>query len=440
MVTGLADRRAGRTATRPLPTASYTLAMDASTFDPAFDPTAPLPGPPDPWASTERPSARAAAPYHMTEMIEAEPALAERILERHAAVGSPAAELARIIRRTIRAGDPVVVTGCGTSEHAALGVAEILRDAVRAAEIRAPGHTSRREPIAAQAFELSLDPPSSGLVIAISHEGATAATNAALEAARAAGARTALVTVSDRSPGAALADVVVDTGELDQSWCHTVGYVSPLVAGVAIGAHLTGRPVDAALRAAIHDLLAAGVDRSSIAEAVAGRLAHASGLLVIASGADRSAGRELALKIEEGTWLPTAFRELETFLHGHLAATDEHTGLILVLTDRQRRPERLARASGALRAARAIGIETAAIISADAAADLPTELTSAGRTVVPEAADLPNPVAALLGTATPVQVLTERLARARGVNPDPIHRDDDRYRAAADAADAIDPS
>ena len=67
-----------------------------------------------------------------------------------------------------------------------------------------------------------------GLVIGISHEGATSATNAALAAARTAGAATALITVSDRSPGAALADIVVATEELDQSWCHTVGYVSPI--------------------------------------------------------------------------------------------------------------------------------------------------------------------------------------------------------------------
>jgi hypothetical protein len=48
---------------------------------------------------------------------------------------------------------------------------------------------------------------------------------------------------------------------------------------------------------------------------------------------------------------------------------------------------------------------------------------------------LPGPVAALLGSATPLQMLTERLARARRVNPDAIHRDDDRYREAAEAAE-----
>ncbi len=400
-----------------------------------YDPTAPLPGPPDPWASTDRPSHRHGPPFHMTAMIEAEPALAVRILERHEAPGSGAAELARAIRAAIRVGDPVVLTGCGTSEHAALGAAEILREAIRAADLRVPGHTSRREPVAVEAFELSLDPPSSGLVIGVSHEGGTTATNAALTAARAAGARTALITVSDRSPGAALADIVVETGELDQGWCHTVGYTSPMIAAVAVAAHLAKRPVDASLGTAVRDLMQAGLDRASIAESVAGRLAGSRPILVIASGADRPAGRELVLKIEEGTWIPAAYRDLETFLHGHLAATDDGGALIVILADRVHREERLARASGALRAAQVIGMEAAAIIAADAAMELPTDLTPAGRIVIPEAPTLPDPVAALVGTATALQILTERLARARGVNPDPIHRDIDRYREAADAAD-----
>jgi glutamine---fructose-6-phosphate transaminase (isomerizing) len=401
----------------------------------AFDPTAPLPDMPDPWESSSQPSPRSGPPFHMTEMIEAEPAIAARIVERQSAVGSAAAELARVIRRTIRAGDTVVVTGCGTSEHAALGVADILRDAVRRADVRPPGHAARHEPIAAQAFELSLDPPSSGLVIGISHEGGTAATNAALEASKAAGARTAIITCTDRSPGGALADVVVETGELDQSWCHTVGYLSPLVAAAAVGAHLTGGEVDASFRDAVRAPVAAGVDRVNVTDAVAGRLAERRSIVVLASGADRAAGRELTLKIEEGTWIPSSYRDLETFLHGHLAATDDAQGLVLILADRESRDARLRRAIGALRAARTVGMEAAAILTADAAVDLPTDLTPAGRIVIPEAPSLPSPVAALLGTATPLQLLTERIARARGVDPDAIHRDVDRYREAAEAAE-----
>ena len=79
--------------------------------------------------------------------------------------------------RPPRRGRPVIVTGCGTSEHAALGAAAILRDAWRAAGLPGWG------PVAAQAFELAQEPPGGGLVIGVSHEGGTAATIAALDAA-----------------------------------------------------------------------------------------------------------------------------------------------------------------------------------------------------------------------------------------------------------------
>jgi fructoselysine-6-P-deglycase FrlB-like protein len=390
-----------------------------------FDPTAPLPGPPDPWASTDTPSQRSSPPYHMTEMIAAEPALAARILARHAGGDGQAAALAAAIASTARAGEPVIVTGCGTSEHASLGVTDILRDASRA------GGLAGSSPVSAQAFELSLDPPGSGLVIGVSHEGATTATNAALAAAHAAGARTALITVTGRSPGAALADLVVETGELDQSWCHTVGYVSPMLAAAAVGSHLSGRALDAD---AVVSLLVAGTRDEAGAERIAGRFADAAHLIVIASGADRTAGRELVLKVEEASWLPSAYRDLETFLHGHLPATGADTGLVLVLADRAARSERMERARGALAAARELGIRAAAILAADLDGELDPSLTPAGRLLAAEAPDLPAPVAALFSTATPLQLLTERIARARGTDPDPIRRDDPRYRAASEAA------
>lgn len=395
---------------------------------PDFDPLAPLPGPPDPWVYTEMPSLRSGPPYHMTDMIAAEPALAGRILTRHQAAGGAAAALAEAVRSAAVSGAPIVVTGCGTSEHAALGVAEILREAARAAELPGQGAT------VAQAFELALDPPWSGLVIGVSHEGGTAATNAALTAARARGARTALLTVSSRSPGAAAADpaLVVETGELDQSWCHIVGYVSPMLAAAAVGAHLSGRSLDIE---GVVELLAAGTRDEAGADRIAGRLADVAHLLVVASGVDRTAGRELVLKVEEASWLPSAFRDLETFLHGHLPATGPDTGLVVILTDREGRAERVARARQALAAARAIGIRAAAILAEALDAVLDPSLTPAGRLLVPDAPGLPSPVASLFGSATPLQLVTERLARARGTNPDPIRRVDPIYLAAADAAE-----
>ena len=107
---------------------------------------------------------------------------------------------------------------------------------------------------------------------------------------------------------------------------------------------------------------------------------------------------------------------------------------MLVLADRAGRAERLARARQALRGRGVLGLRSAAILAADLDGELDPALTPAGRLLVAEAPDLASPVAALLGTATPLQLLTERIARARGTNPDPIRRDDPRYVAAADAA------
>lgn len=373
------------------------------------------------------PAPRSGPPYAMTEMIAVEPGLAERLVRTLAQPGSQAAALAGAIREAASRGEPVVVTGCGTSEHAALGLAELLRHAWRSAGL--PG----RGPVTEQAFELALDPPSAGLVLGVSHEGGTAATNAALAAARRTGAGTALVTVTGRSPGAALADVVVETHELDQGWCHVVGYLSPLLAGWATAGHLAGQAADPA--AARHRVTEGMEAALPAAEPIAAALADAGRLLVIASGADRPAGRELVLKVEEASWLPSAYRDLETFLHGHLPATGPDTGLVLVLTDPTARAERVRRARGALRAARVLGLRAAAILTAGTADGIGPELTPAGRIVLPEAPDLDPPAAALLGTATALQVLTERLARARGTNPDPIRRDDERYRRASEAAE-----
>ncbi len=230
-----------------------------------------------------------------------------------------------------------------------------------------------------------------------------------------------------------MADIAVETDELDQGWCHIVGYLSPILATAAVAAHLTGRPVDAA---AVADLLAAGARDETGAERIAAGLADARQLIVVASGADRPAGRELVLKVEEASWLPSAYRDLETFLHGHLPATDASTGLVLILADRDHRSERLARARQVLAAAQVLGLRSAAILASDVDGALDPGLTPLGRLVVAEAPALPSGLAALAGTATPLQLLTERLARARGTNPDPIRRDDPVYRAASDAAEA----
>ena len=241
-----------------------------------------------------------------------------------------------------------------------------------------------------------------------------------------------MLTASVGSPGGQLAEITVETVELDHSWCHTVGYVSPMIAATSIGAHLAGRPI------ATEDvvaLLADGARDEAGAEAIAARFADARNLLVIASGADRPAARELAIKVEEALVAavddarPRDVPPRPPAGDGRLDRARPDPG------GPGRRADRVARARQALAAARVLGLRTAAIIAREVDDELEPSLTPAGRLLVDEAPSLPAPVAALLGTATPLQLLTERLARARGTNPDPIRRDDPRYAESAAAAE-----
>jgi glucosamine--fructose-6-phosphate aminotransferase (isomerizing) len=383
-----------------------------------FDPEAPLPGAPDPWAGSEMPAARDAPPYAMTEMIAAEPALAERLvrgLKEDPALG----QLAVLLRGAAARGRAIVTTGCGTSEHAAMIAAELLTGAL-------DGATAW--PM--QALEVARRPPRHGVLLAVSHEGGTWATNEALEAARTAGSTTALITVSERSPGAALADHLLATQEQDQSWCHTVGYLSPVIAAAVLAAELHGEALDPVVARALLD--ASGHEAS--AEAAAAALVRCQRLVVVGSGIDYPAARELALKIEEGARLPASAMQLETIRHGHLAAVDDRTGLVLILTDAEHWGETIMERSRAvLRSAAELGTAAAALLGADLGDDVPVALTPAGRLSVPLAGGLPRAIGAALATAVPLQLLAERMARARGTDPDTIGRDDPRQAAAADA-------
>jgi fructoselysine-6-P-deglycase FrlB-like protein len=312
----------------------------------------------------------------MEEMILDEPGLVAPIL------ASPAiAEAAALIHA---AGEPLVLTGCGTSEHAAMAGAAIL------------GGRSR------DAFEASLDPQRGGVLIGVSHEAETAATLAALDAAQ---AKKILVTaLPDRAPAL---DLIVPTPLRDTSWCHTVGYLSPLLAFTAIAGHVEPAPV--------HDLLQAMMDRRPWYKDAAGLLSGSQRLLIAASGVDEITARELALKIEEGVHVPVTPLGIEKILHGHLPAADARTGLIVLRLDRREAERRDKRARDVVAAAAQLAMPTIVL------SDLPDT-------------SLPLVPAALLAGALAAQLLTLELVHAAGTNPDLIRREEAPYKAAADAA------
>jgi fructoselysine-6-P-deglycase FrlB-like protein len=378
-------------------------------------PNQPLPGAPEPWASSSMPPFRARPPFVMSEMIAAEPAVAERLVRRLAkdvALDRVAGE----IRETLDAGRPVVTTGCGTSEHAAMGIALLLSEALNL--------PAGQEVRAVQALEALRTPLASGLLLAVSHEGGTHATLGAMRAAQGAGATTALITVGAGSPAAALADHVIATEEQDQSWCHTVGYLAPLVAGMALAAKLRRSRLDAA---AIRALLDVSQDAHGPAE-IAAALVGTDRIIVAGAGPDAISARELALKISEGPRLAATGFELETVLHGHLAAVTRWTGLVVVLTDGS--PAVLARAHKLLAAAKALSVPAAAIIGDEITGELDPNETPAGRVELPHTGRVPALAGSLLASAIALQLLCERLARARSMNPDTLGRENEDQATA----------
>jgi glucosamine--fructose-6-phosphate aminotransferase (isomerizing) len=369
------------------------------------------------WHTPLYPEFRESPPWVMEDMIHLEPRLAEDL----ARLDSELEALADAARRVLDARQPIVVVGCGTAWHAALAFADVLGDALGGSQL-AEGR---------QSFDAALEPRRGGLCIAVSHGGRSKATHDALVAARKNGAITGLVSADTASPLSGAADIIVKSMTNDASWCHTIAYLAPIVAGAALGARLSGEPVDAeALRAASEESIGAEREARTIAQAL-----HGVGrVLAVGSGADAIAGRELSLKIEEGAYIPAATHQSENLLHGHLVPCDERSGLVLLATDRRKRAERTDRAAAALRAARSLGVRTAAIVTREVDSELDLDLTSAGRIVLTDRLTLPAALSSYVSTAGAFQYLAVGLADCVGANPDFIRRDVERYRRAYELA------
>ena len=244
-------------------------------------------------------------------------------------------------------------------------------------------HAAQTGGWAEQALELVLRPREADALVVVSHEGET---TLAIEAARAVDGPVWLVTGKPDSPLAELADeVVVATPEVEKSWCHTASYTCAVATIAALdGEDVSGLPalVEAALE-----------QREPISD-------HQR-FLVAGAGREWTTAQEAVLKLREGAWIAAEAYETEQLLHGYLAAVDESVRAF-VLEGQGRAAER---AAGAAAALRELGCET---------------------TLVPTV----HPVVDIVR----FQLLTLDLAEARGIDPDPIRRDDPRWERAAEVS------
>jgi len=373
------------------------------------------------WLTDGWPEWRTAPTWVMAEMVASQPELVEPML------ADPAAgEVARLALEAAGRGEPVVVSGCGTSEHGARAIARLLDAGLRGRGLRG-GLVEAR-----QALDAALDPRPGGLFVAVTHDGGTRATELAAEAAKSVGARVAVVTGNAAAPIAGIADAVIVVPLRDRSWCHTISYSGAILAGGAVAAAILGERIDPA---PLREHLAQAAQEDGQAATVAEALRGAAPLIVAGLGADEITAVELALKVEEGPRLPAVGRNLETLLHGHLAGNGPATRLALVAVE-PLGPRRDARLALASQAAVRSGLSPAAILSPEAAAT-PGLVTPAGRMVLPAAPATPLPaLPALLGGAAALQRLTLALAALEGVNPDLIRREEARFREAAAIAEA----
>jgi fructoselysine-6-P-deglycase FrlB-like protein len=237
---------------------------------------------------------------------------------------------------------------------------------------------------AVQALELVLRPDrEADLLVLVSHGGDTPLT---LAAAKAWDGPRWLVTGKADGPIAELCDeVIVCTPAVEESWCHTASYTC----AVAAIATLHGEDV-----AWLPDAVAAEL------EAPLPEAGEQERFLVAGAGRDLPTAHEAVLKLREGAWVAAEAYETEQLLHGYLAAVDESVRAFVL------EGEGLAaqRAAAAVAALRTLGCD----------ADLvPTR----------------HPVVDIVR----FQLLTLAIAEARGIDPDRIHRDDERWARARGA-------
>jgi glutamine---fructose-6-phosphate transaminase (isomerizing) len=247
-------------------------------------------------------------------------------------------------------------------------------------------HAAQTGGEAVQALELVLRPQrDADVLVVVSHEGDTAMT---LEAARAWDGPRWLITGKPDSPlGELCEEVVVATPAVEESWCHTASYTC----AVATIAACRGEDVSW-----LPDAVGAALEER---EPVSGH----ERFVIAGAGRDWITAQEAALKLREGAFVAAEPYETEQLLHGYLAAVDESVRCF-VLEGEGRAAERGADAAAALRE---LGCQTTLV-------------------------ETVHPVVDVIR----FQCLAYDLAMHRGVNPDRIHRDDPRWKAAADAARA----
>jgi glucosamine 6-phosphate synthetase-like amidotransferase/phosphosugar isomerase protein len=260
-------------------------------------------------------------------------------------------------------------------------------------------------------------------LIALSHSGKPLETNAALAAAREAGAYCVTMTGFLDSPAARSADAVLDVGYGDvKSFAYTISYSLMLAALASLAAQVaaaTGRESAYVAHEAQVRVLPL-MHRNALAldaevQALAERLRDHRRWIFAGAGGNVATALEVALKMQETNYTSSFGMEMEEVLHGPVAALGDSV-LVVIAPPGAGRP----RAFDLLRAARTLGGPTVALGEAGdpelaAAADTFLALPGCPEDISPAPYHVP------------LHLLSYWLAVATGTNPDLMRRNEQRY-------------
>lgn len=340
---------------------------------------------------------RSRHPFHMHDMIRAQPAFVRETLD-----GLRHVEARTFLGPTRH----LIVTGCGTSFHAARIGARVLQEALGDVTVHA-----------VHAYDLLhgfVLPPDCTL-LGVSHSGTTSTTNQALGLARRSGVATRGLCGLPGSRMAEVAEEMLVIGSVhDHSWANTMSYTTQLTAFARLAEAVAAEPRELfpggleSVGPLLEQALACEAKVRRLAKKVAAR----SRVTFLGSGLDETTALEAALKIRETCSFPATGYHPEQFLHGPFLSLDRHESVVaLRSTDDDDRETEI------LRGLAATGAE---VTTVGEAADTDIRLPSTG--------PLLRPIVSVVS----MQFLAYYTALEKKANPDIMRSDLARYQQGLD--------
>jgi glucosamine--fructose-6-phosphate aminotransferase (isomerizing) len=356
--------------------------------------------------SDSPPAPRTGHPYYMHDAIYAQPG-ALRLVARGQADAIEAAAL------RLRGLDHVLLTGVGTSWHAAL-VGELLLARLGGLGLKARAY---------HAFELaSYWPEAAGRagVVVLSHGGTRRYSREALKRVKAGGGTGVVIT--GKGPEAPEeADWTLRTVDQESSGAHTVSYTAALALLAKLACAAGGKAEIARSIDGIPDMLAFLLGQESW-EDMAARYGEKRCYWFVGGGPNTATAWEAALKMSEASHAPAVGFNCEQFLHGAWAALEPQDVVFVIAPPGPSHERCLA----AARVAREVGAPVVALARED---DREIAALASETIALPEVDELLSPIL----TIVPLQLFIYHTAVHRGVNPDLTRSDDPAYGRARSA-------